>query len=89
MIIHLLQKNHLAKAVATCNTAVYLLSCVQLHVDGAHQAPLSMGFRTQEDWSGLPFPSPGNLHNPGVEPVSPAWQVVSLPPGESTRCNKK
>ena len=35
------------------------------------QAPLSMGFSRQEYWSGLPFPSPGDLPNPGIEPVSP------------------
>ena len=33
----------------------------------AHQAPLSMGFSRQEYWSGLPFPSPGDLPNPGIE----------------------
>ena len=38
----------------------------------APQAPLSMGFPRQEYWSGLPFPSPGDLPNPGTEPVSPA-----------------
>ena len=38
----------------------------------AHQAPLSMGFFRQEYWSGLPFPPPGNLPDPGIEPVSPA-----------------
>ena len=37
----------------------------------AHRAPLSMGFPRQESWSGLPFPSPGDLPNPGVEPASP------------------
>ena len=37
----------------------------------AHQAPLSMGFPRQEYWRGLPFPSPGDLPNPGIEPVSP------------------
>ena len=36
----------------------------------AHQALLSMGFSRQEYWSGLPFPSPGDLPNPGMEPVS-------------------
>ena len=36
----------------------------------AHQAPLSMGFSRQEYWSGLPFPSPGDLPDPGVEPTS-------------------
>ena len=45
----------------------------------AHQAPLSMGFSRQDYWSGLPFPSPGNLPNPGIEPWSPTLQVDSLP----------
>ena len=36
----------------------------------AYQAPPSMGFSRQEYWSGLPFPSPGDLPNPGIEPVS-------------------
>ena len=39
---------------------------------GTHQAPLSVGFPRQEHWSGLPFPSPGNLPNPGMGPGSPA-----------------
>ena len=43
----------------------------------AHQAPLSMGFPRQEYWSGLPFPSPGDLPNPGTKPVSPALQADS------------
>ena len=38
----------------------------------AHQAPTSMGFSRQEYWSGLPFPSLGNLPDPGIEPASPA-----------------
>ena len=45
----------------------------------ARQAPLSMGFPRQEYWSGLPFPSPGDLPNPGIEPRSPALQADSLP----------
>ena len=36
----------------------------------SHQAPLSMGFPRQEYWSGLPFPSPGDLPDPGIEPLS-------------------
>ena len=43
-----------------------------------HQAPLSMGFPRQEYWSGLPFPSPGDLPNPGIGPMSPVWQTSSL-----------
>ena len=38
----------------------------------AHRGPLSMGFSRQEYWSGLPFPSPGDLPDPGMEPESPA-----------------
>ena len=45
----------------------------------ARQAPLSVGFCRQEYWSGLPFPSPGDLPDPGIKPESPAWQVDSLP----------
>ena len=44
----------------------------------AHQAPLSMGFSRQEYWSGLSFPSPGGLPNPGMEPRSPALQADAL-----------
>ena len=45
----------------------------------ASQAPLSMESSRQEHWSGLPFPSPGDLPNPGIEPRSPALQANSLP----------
>ena len=50
----------------------------------AHQAPPSMGFSRQEYGSGLPFPSPADLPNPGIEPRSPALQADTLtsePPG--------
>ena len=43
-----------------------------------HQAPLSMGFSRQEYWSGFPFPSPGDLPDPGIEPRSPALQADAL-----------
>ena len=45
----------------------------------AHQAPLSMELSRQEYWSGQPFPSPGDLPDPEIEPRSPAFQVDSLP----------
>ena len=45
----------------------------------ARQAPLSMGFSRQEYWNGLPFPSSGDLPDPGIEPASPASQADSLP----------
>ena len=51
----------------------------------AHQAPLSMEFFKQDYWSGLPFPTPGDLPHPGTEPRSSALQADSLssePPGE-------
>ena len=76
-------------------------SCIQLFVilwTGAHQAPLSMGFCRQKYWSGLSFPSPGDLPNPGTEPasvMSPAlagrfftdntnWEMPLLSPDEET-----
>ena len=47
----------------------------------AHQALLSMGFSRQEYWSGLPFPPPGDLPDPGFEPRSPALQADALTSG--------
>ena len=52
----------------------------------AYRAPLSMGFSRQAYWSGLPFPSPGNLPDPGINPGSSALQADALPsepPGKS------
>ena len=52
-------------------------SCVQLFATPwtvAYQVPPSMGFSRQECWSGLPFPSPGDLPDPGIEPASPALE---------------
>ena len=56
----------------------------------AYQAPPSMGFSRQECWSGLPFPSPGDLPNPGIEPGSPALQADALPsePPMTRTCQK-
>ena len=45
----------------------------------AYKAPLSMGFSRHEYWSGLPFPSPGDLPDPGIELGSPALQADALP----------
>ena len=79
-----------------CMYAYYLLSRVQLFVTPqtvAHQTPLSMGFSRQEYWSGLPFPSLGDLPNPGIEPGSPTFQadaLTSKPPGRlDINCKKK
>ena len=60
----------------SCLTLCNLLDCV------AHQAPLSMGFPSQEYWSWFSFPSPAALADPGIKPaspVSPELQVDSLP----------
>ena len=63
--------------IRTCKTVkvkVKSLSRVQLFETPwtvAYQAPLSMGFSRKECWSGLPFPSPGDLPNPGIEPGLP------------------
>ena len=48
----------------------------------ARQAPPSMGFSRQESWSGLPFPSPGNLPDPGIEPTSLVDSLPLVPPGK-------
>ena len=75
-----------------------VFSCVQLCValwTAARQAPLSMGLSRQEHRSGLPFPTPVYLPNPGIEPVSLMslhWQVGSLPlvpTGKPLRYNTK
>ena len=72
----------------TVKVKVKLLSHVRLFVTPwtvAHQALLSMGFSRQEYWSGLPFPSPEDLPNPGIKPGSPALQADALtsePPGK-------
>ena len=56
----------------------------------AHQAPLTMEFSRQEYWSELPFPSPGNLPYPGIEPRSPVLEADALtsePPGQENSRN--
>ena len=56
----------------------------------ACQAPLSMEFSRQVYWSGLPFPSPGDLPDPGIKPVSPALSgrfFTAKPPGKPTSFN--
>ena len=66
-------------------TCTHLLSCVQ-------QALLSMGFPRQEYWSGFPFPPPGDLLDPGIEPLSPALVgrfFTTLPPGKQERYIKQ
>ena len=56
-------------------------SCLTLETPWtvASHSPPSMGFSRQEQWSGLPLPSPGDLPDPGIEPMSPALLEDSLP----------
>ena len=73
---------------------VKLLSRVRLFATPrtvAYQAPRSMEFSRQEYWSGLPFPSPGDLPNPGIEPRSPSLQAGTSPtePPRKTRMLKR
>ena len=69
-------------------TEVKLFSHVQLFATPwtvAYQAPPSLGFSRQKYWSGFPFPSPGDLPNPGIKAGSPALQadtLLSEPPGK-------
>ena len=60
-----------------CCCCIVTKSC-QTQGPAAHLAPLSIGFPRQEYWSGLPFPSPGDLPDPGIEPMSPPLEADSL-----------
>ena len=61
--------------------SVVTQSCLTLYdpMNCSHQAPLSMGFSRQKYWSGLPFLTPGELPDPGIEPRSPALHIGALP----------
>ena len=77
-------------ALQICHLKWKLLSHVQLSETlWTRQVPLSMGFSRQEYWSRLPFPSPGDIPNPGTKPTSPTLQADSLPsvpPGKPKWC---
>ena len=64
-----------------CCCCLVTKSCVTLLTPWtvAHQAPLSIGFPREEYWSGLPLPTPGDLPDPGIEPVPPALQWILYP----------
>ena len=80
---------HSAQCPPCSSKKMKSLSRIQLFVipwTVVYQVPLSMGFSRQAYRSGLPFPSPGDLSNPGIEPRSPALQADTLPsepPGNS------
>ena len=69
------------KIQATCGSGLVAKSCLTLAIPWtvAQQAPPSMGFSRQKYRSGLPFPSPGDLPDPGIKPGSSALQEDSLP----------
>ena len=79
--------SHEIKRHLKVKVKVKSLSCVRLFATPwtvAYQASPSMGFSRQEYWSGLPFPSPGDLPDPGIEPRSPTLEADALtsePPG--------
>ena len=78
-----LQADSLTPEVPGSEVEVKSLSRVRLFATPwtvAYKAPLSMVFSRQEYWSGLPFPSPGDLPHPGIEPRSPTLQADALPP---------
>ena len=62
-----------SEVAQSCQTICDPMAC------NLHQAPPSRGFSRQEYWSGLPFPSPGDLPDPGIEPRSPTLQADTLP----------
>ena len=64
--------------IKMCVLATQLCPAFATPWTAAHQAPLSMEFFRQEYWSGVPFPCPGDLPDPGIEPRSPALQADSL-----------
>ena len=84
MVRHL----NITNLLKTVVVVVYSLNRVWFFVTPwtvAHQAPLSMGFSRQEYWSGLPFPSPGDISDPRTEPVSPGLAgrfFTTEPPGK-------
>ena len=77
----MVQRSYTKALPLTVKVKVKSLSRVRLFATPwtvANQAPPSMGFSMQECWSGLPFPSPGGLPDPGIEPRSPALQADAL-----------
>ena len=81
------------QTLSTVKVKVKSLSRVRLFATPwtvAYQAPPSMGFSRYEYWSEVPFPSPGDLPDPGIEPRSPAFQADALtsePPGNDMATN--
>ena len=79
IIINVCVHTHACTCTHVCVLVVRLCLTLCDPMDWGLQTPLSMGFSRQEYWSGLSFPSPGDLLNPGTEPGSPALQTDALP----------
>ena len=88
LFVHCFTLRLWAEVTLLCETYMCMLSHVQLFVTPwivAWQVSLSMGLSQQEYWSGLPFPSPGDLPDPGIKPASPALAgifFIAKPPGK-------
>ena len=87
-LLHHRQVYHLSRQSSPNHPIAKSLNRIRLFATPwtvTYEAPLSMGFSRQEYWSGLPFPSPGDLPDPGIELGSPALQADALtsePPGK-------
>ena len=74
--------------ICCCCLVITLCPTLCDPMDCSCQAPLSMGFPRQGYWSGLPFPSPGDLPDPGTEPRSPGFREIPHPPShQGYTCN--
>ena len=81
--------NAVSAVVGVCVSRSVVSDSLQLHGLEPARLLLSWDFSRQEHWSGLLFPSPGDLPNPGIEPGSPVLQAASLlsePPGKLLLC---
>ena len=76
VIFILLPTEHFFDVLKSMKVKVFVIQLNPWTV--VHQVPLSLKFFRQESWSGLPFPSPGDLSDPGIELRSPALQADSL-----------
>ena len=77
MPIYVNFRGHLCIGGGGCGLVAKLCLTLATPWSVACQVPLSMGFHTQEYWSGLPFPSPRDLLNPGIEPMSPGAPALA------------